>query len=274
MKEFSECCEFLQSRTIITPRVAFILGSGLGSLLEQVEIDATIPYREIPHFPVSTVEGHAGNLIFGTLCEVPVAIMQGRFHYYEGYSMQQIAFPVRVLKLLGVECLFLANATGGLNPAYKTGDIVLIGDHINLQFDNPLRGKNGEEFGVRFPDMSRAYDEELILFAQKSAQKRNIVLHSGVYVACCGPSLETPAEYRMFRLLGGDVVGMSSVPEVIAARHAGMRCCALAAVTNESSTAQQGVETSFHTVQENAQKALPNMTAIFTDILMELKIGS
>lgn len=243
----------------------------MGSFLEQVHIDAYIPYTEIPHFPVSTVEGHAGNLIFGTIAHVPVVIMQGRFHYYEGYSMQQIAFPVRVMKFLGAEFLFLANATGGLNPDYRTGDIVIITDHINLQPDNPLRGKNDERLGVRFPDMSKAYDAECIEQAKKIAGTHNIVLHSGVYAGCCGPSLETPAEYRMFRLLGGDVVGMSSVPEVIAARHVGLRCCALAAVTNESASAQQGIETSFADVQRNANNALPNMATIFVGLIANLK---
>ena len=260
----------MRSRTSITPRVALVLGSGMGNLLEQVHIDVRIPYKEIPHFPVSTVEGHAGNLIFGTIAHVPVIIMQGRFHYYEGYSMQQIAFPVRVMKFLGAEFLFLANATGGLNPDYRTSDIVIITDHINLQPDNPLRGKNDERLGVRFPDMSKAYDAECIERAKKIAGAHRIVLHSGVYVGCCGPSLETPAEYRMFRLLGGDVVGMSSVPEVIAARHVGLRCCALAAVTNESASAQQGIETSFADVQRNANNALPNMAVIFVGLIANL----
>ncbi|MCL2327655.1 MAG: purine-nucleoside phosphorylase [Bacteroidetes bacterium] len=267
METILECCNFLRSRTSITPRVALILGSGMGNLLEQVQVDVSIPYKEIPHFPISTVEGHAGNLIFGTIAEVPVVVMQGRFHYYEGYSMQQIAFPVRVMKFLGAEFLFLANATGGLNPDYRTGDIVIITDHINLQPDNPLRGKNDERLGVRFPDMSKAYDTECIENAKKIATKNNILLHSGIYAGCCGPSLETPAEYRMFRLLGGDVVGMSSVPEVIAARHVGLRCCALAAVTNESASAQQGIETSFADVQRNANNALPNMTTIFVGLI-------
>jgi purine-nucleoside phosphorylase len=197
--------------------------------------------------------------------------MQGRFHYYEGYTMQQLAFPVRIMKRLGAEFLFLANATGGLNPDYKTGDIVIIKDHINLLPGNPLRGANDERFGVRFPDMSRAYDTELIAKAQNIASKNNIEVHTGIYVACCGPSLETPAEYRMFRLLGGDVVGMSSVPEVITAHHAGMRCCALSVVTNESASAQKGVETSYADVQHNAQAALPNMTTIFVDLIGTIK---
>lgn len=267
METINECCDFLRSRTSITPRFALILGSGMGNLMEQVEIETIIPYKDIPHFPISTVEGHAGNLVFGTIATVPIVIMQGRFHYYEGYSMQQIAFPVRVLKFLGAEFLFLANATGGLNPDYRTGDIVVITDHINLQSGNPLRGKNDERLGERFPDMSRAYDEECIAQAQEIAKANKILLHNGVYVGCCGPSLETPAEYRMFRLLGGDVVGMSSVPEVITARHIGLRCCALAAVTNESATAQQGIETSFAEVQHNAKNALPNMTTIFVDLI-------
>lgn len=267
METINACCDFLRSRTRITPRFALILGSGMGSLMEQVEIDVSIPYKDIPHFPLSTVEGHAGNLVFGTIAQAPVVIMQGRFHYYEGYSMQQIAFPVRILKFLGAEFLFLANATGGLNPDYRTGDIVIITDHINLQPDNPLRGKNDERLGERFPDMSRAYDTECVELAQKIAAANNILLHSGVYVGCCGPSLETPAEYRMFRLLGGDVVGMSSVPEIITARHAGLRCCALAAVTNESASAQQGIETSFADVQRNANKTVPNMTKIFVGLI-------
>ncbi len=270
METILECCDFLHLRTTITPRVALILGSGMGNLLEQVKIDENIPYKDIPHFPISTVEGHSGNLIFGTISQVPVVIMQGRFHYYEGYSMQQIAFPVRVMKFLGAEFLFLANATGGLNPNYKTGDIVLITDHISLFPDNPLRGKNDERLGERFPDMSKAYDAECIAHAKEIATKHNILLHCGIYIGGAGPSLETPAEYRMFRLLGGDVVGMSSIPEVITAQHVGLRCCALAAVTNESASAQQGIETSFTEVQRNAHSALPNITRIFIGLIEKM----
>jgi purine-nucleoside phosphorylase len=214
------------------PDIGIILGTGLGRLAEAIEATATIPYEEIPHFPVSTVEMHAGKLILGTLSGKNVVAMQGRFHYYEGYSMQQIVFPVRVMKLLGVSTLIVSNACGGINPLFAPGTIMAITDHINLLGDNPLIGPNDNRFGPRFPDMSEPYSRTLLDCAVRLALKHGIPLERGVYAAMSGPSLETRAEYRMLKTLGADVIGMSTVPEVIAAVHCGMRVLGLSVVTD------------------------------------------
>lgn len=214
------------------PAIGIILGTGLGRLADAIDQETIIPYETIPHFPVSTVEMHAGKLILGTLSGKPVVAMQGRFHYYEGYSMQQIIFPVRVMKLLGVKTLIVSNACGGLNPLYAPGTIMAITDHINLLGDNPLIGPNDNRIGSRFPDMSEPYSQELLTTVVNVARKNNIPLERGVYAAMSGPSLETRAEYRMLRLLGADVIGMSTVPEVIAAVHAGIRVMGLSVVTD------------------------------------------
>lgn len=215
-----------------TPRVGIILGTGLGGLAAQIVERTVIPYGEIPHFPESTVESHAGQLVCGVLAGVPVVAMEGRFHFYEGYSMQEITFPVRVMKALGAEILFVTNAAGGMNPQYDLADIVIIEDHINLMGDNPLRGKNDDQLGPRFPDMCRPYDRELIGVAQRSALELSIPAHKGVFVAVAGPNLETRAEYRMLRTVGADVVGMSTVPEAIVANHAGLRVLGFSVITD------------------------------------------
>ena len=214
------------------PRVGIILGTGLGALASQIEAAATIPYSEIPHFPVSTVETHASQLVCGSLCGMSVVAMEGRFHYYEGYSMQEVTFPVRVMKALGVEVLIVTNAAGGMNPHYDLADLVVIEDHINLMGDNPLRGANDNLLGPRFPDMARPYDAQLIGLARQSALERAIPCHKGVFVAVTGPNLETRAEYRMLRGMGADLVGMSTVPEVIVAVHAGLRVLGFSIVTD------------------------------------------
>ena len=215
-----------------TPRVGIILGTGLGGLAAQIAERTVIPYGEIPHFPESTVESHAGQLVCGVLAGMPVVAMEGRFHFYEGYSMQEITFPVRVMKALGAEILIVTNAAGGMNPQYDLADIVVIEDHINLMGDNPLRGKNDERLGPRFPDMCRPYDRELIAVAQSSALELGIPAHKGVFVAVAGPNLETRAEYRMLRGMGADVVGMSTVPEAIVANHAGLRVLGFSVITD------------------------------------------
>ncbi len=209
-----------------------ILGTGLGGLASQIDVATKIPYAEIPHFPASTVESHAGQLVCGELNGVTLVAMEGRFHYYEGYSLQQVTFPVRVMKALGVEILIVTNAAGGMNPAYNLADLVLLDDHINLMSDNPLRGPNDDSLGPRFPDMCRPYDVELINAARAAADELGIPTHSGVLVAVNGPNLETRAEYRMLRTLGADVVSMSTIPEVIVAAHAGLRTVGFSIVTD------------------------------------------
>ncbi len=214
------------------PEMALILGSGLGHLAERLERIHTIPYWEIPNFPVSTVAGHAGNLLFGHLSGRPFVVMQGRFHYYEGYSMEEVTFPIRVMKLLGAKILIVSNAAGGVNPAFQVGDLMLIRDHINLMPENPLRGPNEPSLGPRFPSMHNAYDANLRQLARSKADELGIALREGVYLALQGPNLETPAEYRMVRTLGGDAVGMSTVPEVIVANHMGMEVLGFSVITN------------------------------------------
>ncbi|MBW3541731.1 MAG: purine-nucleoside phosphorylase [Planctomycetes bacterium] len=214
------------------PRAGLILGTGLGGLAAEIEPAAVLPYETIPHFPSSTVESHAGRLIAGTLRGLPVAAMDGRFHFYEGYSMQQITFPVRVMRALGAELLIVTNAAGGMNPHYRLGDVVVLDDQINLMGDNPLRGINDDRLGPRFPDMSEPFDRESIELAMDQALALAIPAHRGVFVAVAGPNLETRAEYRMLRGMGADVVGMSTVPETIVAKHAGLRTLAFSIVTD------------------------------------------
>lgn len=214
------------------PRVGLILGTGLGGLAEQIQQDTVIHYSEIPHFPESTVESHAGQLVCGTLAGVPIVAMEGRFHFYEGYSMKQVTFPVRVMKALGIEILIVTNAAGGMNPEYELADLMVIDDHINLMGDNPLIGENDDSLGPRFPDMCEPYDRRLQSLALKKAAELEISAHQGVFVAVSGPNLETRAEYSMLRSIGADVVGMSTVPEVIVANHAGLRVLGCSIVTD------------------------------------------
>jgi purine-nucleoside phosphorylase len=223
----------IRQRSSVSPEVAIILGTGLGGLADEIEVDASIPYEEIPGFPLSTVETHAGRLLLGRLNKRPVVAMQGRFHRYEGYGLAEVTFPVRVLHALGAKTLVVSNACGGMNPLWGPGDLVLLSDHINLLGDNPLVGANDERLGPRFPDMSAPYDPELRALARAAALELGIVLREGVYVAVPGPSLETRAEYRMLRAMGADVVGMSTVPEVIVANHAGMRALGISIITDQ-----------------------------------------
>ncbi|MDR3012433.1 MAG: purine-nucleoside phosphorylase [Chitinispirillales bacterium] len=223
---------FIESKTSIKPKYGIILGTGLGRLADSIGKETVIPYEEIPHFPLSTVETHAGKLILGTIAGKSVVAMQGRFHYYEGYDMQQIAFPVRVMKFLGVETLIVSNACGGINPLFPPGTIMAITDHINLLPGNPLIGANDPRIGIRFPDMCEPYSDELIELAVKVAMENKIRLERGVYSAMTGPMLETRAEYRMLKILGADVIGMSTVPEVIAAVHAGIKVLGFSVITD------------------------------------------
>ena len=231
-EQIAEARETVGQRWAERPRVGLILGTGLGGLSSQVEADAEIPYGDVPHFPVPTVHTHTGKLICGRLAGVPLIAMEGRIHYYEGWSMRQVTFPVRLLKALGAEILIVTNAAGGMNPKYALADLVVIDDHINLMPDNPLRGVNDDRLGPRFPDMSEPYDRELIELACRSAGELGLPCHRGVMVAVAGPNLETRAEYRMLRAMGADVVGMSTVPEVIVAKHAGLRVLGFSIVTD------------------------------------------
>jgi len=249
--------------------IGIILGTGLGNLASQIQVELEIPYQDIPHFPISTVESHTGTLLFGTLGGKPVLAMKGRFHYYEGYSMKEVTFPIRVMQGLGVQTLLVSNASGGLNPEQAVGEVMVIRDHINLFPENPLRGKNYEEWGPRFPDMSVPYSPRLIALAAQIANEEGIKLHRGVYCGVEGPNLETPAEYGYLRRIGGDAVGMSTVPEVLVACHAGMEVFGLSAITD------LGVEGKIHQVSLEdvlaaAAKAEPSMRKIIFELVRRL----
>lgn len=266
LEKIKVTANFIREKTNFVSEIGIVLGTGLGGLVNEIEITHTLPYNEIPNFPVSTVEGHAGRMIFGKLGNRNVLAMQGRFHYYEGYSMQEVTFPVRVMQQFGIKYLFVSNATGGLNPDYKVGDIMVINDHINFFPEHPLRGPNIAELGPRFPDMSRVYDERLRHTAKLISLEHNFNLKEGVYVGVSGPTFETPAEYLMFRKLGGDVVGMSTVPEVIVARHAGMKVFGISIIT-DSGVPGQIVEISHEDVQKVAMKAEPKMTLVLKKLI-------
>ncbi len=270
LEKIKATANFIKERIKSSPEIGIILGTGLGGLVNEIEIIDSIPYHEIPNFPVSTVQGHAGRLIFGKLGDKDVLAMQGRFHYYEGYSMQEVTFPVRVLKYVGIKNLFVSNASGGLNPDYRVGDIMVITDHINFFPEHPLRGKNVDELGPRFPDMSKCYDKRLRNKAKLISLEHNIHLKEGIYVGVSGPTFETPAEYKMFRILGADVVGMSTVPEVIVARHMDMKVFGISIIT-DSGVPGEIVEISHEEVQEVAMKAEPKMTLIMKKLIQSLK---
>jgi len=269
LEKIKATANYITEKTGCKPEIGIILGTGLGGLVNEIEIRTTLPYDEIPHFPLSTVDGHAGRLIFGRLGNKEVMAMQGRFHYYEGYSMQEVTFPVRVMRQLGITHLFVSNASGGLNPDFRVGDIMVINDHINFFPEHPLRGKNFTELGPRFPDMSRVYDERLRITAKLVALENNFQLKEGVYVGVSGPTFETPSEYKMFRILGGDVVGMSTVPEVIVARHAGMKVFGIS-IISDSGVPGQIVEISHDEVQQVAMKAEPKMTLVMKRLVESL----
>ncbi len=259
----------MASRIPGNPETVIILGSGLGSLADQIELATVIPYAEIPHFMHSTATGHKGNLIYGKLGGKEVLAMQGRFHYYEGYTMQQVTFPVRVMKLLGIQNLLVSNAAGGINPSFKVGDLMIIRDHINMM-PNPLIGPNNELFGTRFPDMTRAYDRELIRLAEEIATSLNIPLKKGVYVGLTGPSFETPAEYAFYGRVGGDAIGMSTVPEVIVARHAGLRVFGMSVITNEGYHFADDFVNDGADVIVAADRAATVMTTLFRELIARI----
>jgi len=262
-----ETTEFITRRIgDFTPEFGIILGTGLGKIADEVEVTHQLMYANIPNFPISTVEFHTGKLIFGKLNGRSIVAMQGRLHYYEGYSMQQITFPVRVMKALGIQKLFVSNASGSLNPNIRRGDLAIIDDHINLLPDNPLRGANDSRFGPRFPDMSRPYDTDMIRSGLEIAQRYGITVHRAVYVSTPGPNLETRAEYRYMRLIGGDIVGMSTVPEVIVANHMGLPVFALSVITDEGFH-EDLQPVSLAEIVEVAATAEPKMTLILKELV-------
>lgn len=268
--DFEKTAKFILQGLNYKPLVGIVLGSGLGGLADKIEIDKTIAYKDIPNFPVSTVEGHKGQLILGSLGGKKVVAMQGRFHYYEGYNMAQLTYPIRVMKLMGIQYLFVSNASGGINPQFNIGDIMIIRDHINNFPENPLRGKNFDQLGPRFPDMSKTYDLDLIQRARKIAESNGITLREGVYIGSPGPTLETPAEYKMFRIWGADCTGMSTVPEVIVAHHMGIKVFGLSVITNTDKPVTPNGETTHDEVQNVAGKVEPYMTAIITGLLKDI----
>ena len=249
------------------PELAIILGTGLGSLANQIEEAIHIPYRNIPHFPVSTVPSHAGELITGYLNGKAVLLLSGRFHYYEGYSTEDITFPIKLLKVLGVKKLIITNAAGGIDPEYEAGDIVAVNDHINLLPEHPLRGTNDERFGPRFPDMLNAYNKKLLEITESACQKLGMPFKSGVYVALSGPSMETPAEYKFVRNIGGDLVGMSTVPEVIVAHYCGIEVLVLSTVSNVCYPLSRLTETTLESVIETVEQATPKLMGLVAEVL-------
>jgi purine-nucleoside phosphorylase len=269
LNRIKEAVDFLQKKVFLKPEIGIILGTGLGGLINELEIIQSYPFSAIPNFPVSTVTGHNGQLIFGKMSGKNIVAMQGRIHYYEGYSMQEIAFPVRVMKFLGIHLLILSNASGGLNPTFNIGDLMIIEDHINLMGNNPLIGRNEDELGPRFPDMSNAYDPELIKMAINIARKFQIPLQHGIYAAVSGPTYETPAEYHYLHTIGADAVGMSTVPEVIAAHHMGLQCIAFS-VISDLGVPGKIVKITHHDVVTAASSVEPKMTKILKELIGNL----
>ncbi|NOQ25221.1 MAG: purine-nucleoside phosphorylase [Bacteroidales bacterium] len=268
LERIKSTVSFIQDKTNIKPEVGIILGTGLGGLVKDIKIELSLDYDTIPGFPVSTVDGHHGRLIFGELGGKKIVAMQGRFHYYEGYPMETVTFPVRVMKFLGIKTLFVSNASGGVNPDYEIGDLMIINDHINL-IPNPLIGKHIPEFGARFPDMSEPYSLDLINKAAEIAKNKNLKVQVGCYVATTGPTFETPKEYQYFRIIGGDTVGMSTVPEVIIARQMGIPCFAVSIIT-DLGVPGKIVEVTHEEVQKVAAKAETKMTLIMKELISQL----
>ncbi len=269
-QKIQEAVTFLKSKINQDYKHGVILGSGLGNLTTQIEIVQQIPYHDIPHFPTSTVQGHKGSLIFGKLGGKNIIAMSGRFHYYEGYSMQEVVFPVRVMKFLGVETLLISNASGGMNADFEVGDLMIITDHIYLQPEHPLRGPNDETMGPRFPNMNNAYNPNFITKAKAIAARNDIKVHTGVYVGVQGPTFETPAEYKYFHIIGGDAVGMSTTPEVVVARHLSMEVFAISVISDIGYPFEKADEVSHAFVLEKATAAEPKMTKIIVDLLAEI----
>ncbi|MBT3583541.1 MAG: purine-nucleoside phosphorylase [Halobacteriovoraceae bacterium] len=268
-EKLGTAAKFIQSRKKVTPRVGLVLGSGLGAFVDRVEDATIIPYDEIPHFHQTSVEGHEGRLILGKISGVDIAILQGRLHVYEGYAMEDIVFPVRTLATLGVDTLFLTNASGGVNESYQPGDIVLINDHINLMGQNPLIGPNINELGPRFPDMTRAYNEDLRRIVKDCAEEMDYNLQTGVYAGLLGPTYETPAEIRMMRAIGADMVGMSTVPESIAANHLGLKVCGLSCITNMAAGIT-GEKLDHSEVKEQALKVMETFSNLLQSAIAKI----
>jgi purine-nucleoside phosphorylase len=269
IKKINETVAFIRQQYKEDSAVGVVLGSGLGHFTDELQVEKEISYHEIPHFPVSTVEGHKGKLVFGKLGTKNVVVMAGRFHFYEGYSIQEVVYPIRVMKFLGIQTLVLSNAAGGVNPSYKVGELMIIKDHISQFSSNPLIGKNEEKLGTRFPDMSEPYEKELIQKAKAIAAELNISVQEGVYLSVTGPTFETRAEYKMIHVLGADAVGMSTVPEVIVARHMGIPCFAMSVITDIGIREEENVIT-HEEVLEAAQAAEPRMTAIVKKLVEQL----
>ena len=266
-EQVQETVSYIKGKNDFTPEYGVILGSGLGSFTDDIQIEFILPYNEIPNFPVSTVQGHKGALVFGTIGGKKVVAMQGRFHFYEGYSMKEVTFPVRVLKYLGVEKLVVSNASGGVNPDYKMGEIIIIKDHINFTPEHPLRGANDERFGPRFVNMSEPYSRKMIAKAKELASKLNIEVKDGIYLGLQGPSFETLAEYRMVKILGADCVGMSTVPEVIVARHMDLETFGISVITDIGD--EENIDSISHDeVLEAAQKAEPNVRRLIKELIL------
>ncbi len=268
-KQIQESIDYIKKQVAVTPQIGIILGTGLGQLAEEIKIVSTIPYEKIPNFPVSTVESHKGRLIFGELSGKNVVAMQGRFHYYEGYSAQEITIPVRVLKFLGIQLLIVSNACGGLNPLFSSGNLMIITDHINLLPENPLRGPNDESIGPRFPDMYNCYDKDMVKIAEEVALVEKIPVMKGVYVGLQGPNLETAAEYRFLRIIGADVVGMSTVPEVIVARHMGIKVLGISVIT-DMGLPDALKPTKLEEIIETATRAEPNLTKLIKAVVAKI----
>jgi len=268
-EKIEEARKFIQGKTKVKPGIGIILGTGLGALAKEIEVENVLPYEDIPHFVTSTIHGHEGNLILGKLMNKVIVAMQGRLHFYEGYSSEEITFPVRVMRKLGVNLLIESNAAGGMNPNFKAGDLMIITDHINLIGINPLIGPNDERLGPRFPDMCEPYDKELIELCEKVALEEGIRIHRGVYVGVAGPNLETPAEYRFLRLIGADAVGMSTVPEVIAAKHSGLKVLGISCITDEC-IPDRLEPVDIRKILKIAKLSEPKMTRLVKKVLEEI----
>lgn len=269
LEKIQQAVDYIQSQGAKAPQIGIVLGTGLGNLALKIEAEQIIKYADIPNFPVSTVESHSGKLIYGTLSGKKVIAMQGRFHYYEGYSGEEITFPIRVFQKLGIEKLLISNAAGTVNPEFKKGTLMLIDDHINMIPDNPLRGKNLDELGPRFPDMSQPYDSEMNGMLKSIAKEFGITLHEGVYTPVAGPNLETRAEYRYLRKIGSDAVGMSTAPEVIVANHMGLPCCAISVLTDECDP-DNLKPVSIAEILEIAGKAEKDLTKLYEELIKRI----
>lgn len=268
-EKLTAATQFLKPLATQNPSIGVILGSGLGNFVQEIKVDKEIPYSQIPHFPVSTVEGHQGKLIFGTIGNKPIVAMAGRFHFYEGYSAEEVVFPVRVMKFLGIQTLLISNAAGGVNTTFKVGDLMIITDHLSFAAVNPLLGKNDEQLGPRFPDMSEPYKKELIQKAKEIAERLDVKVQQGVYFGVTGPTFETRSEYKMIKVLGGDAVGMSTVQEVIAANHIGLNVFAMSVITDIGIREEENVIT-HQEVLEAAAAAEPKFSAIFRELVLAI----